>query len=398
MQTLALDVGSHSVRGGLAGQDQPRTVETSAVGVSGGDIVFPCKFGTRRTKTHVVDMYEAIFDTKKKTTTNPYLDVVLDTILFPTNGNVSRHSTPVVFSYPGDRKFDRKFSTKKYVQAMVSSLFEYAEVPAVYARPDAVLAAFACGRTSAVVADFGATQTTMARISEGAVSEISSWKFGGTEFDALVMKRLAAENGGKFPNIHDDVEESYLRRSQLHVIQEMKQSFFRVSPLTLSPPPERMRAAKKQGNTIMYKLPDNTEIDVATVYEYMPELYFSPRVLEKFHVPDFPGVAQALAPHFQTTEAESLFGEPLSPERAPTQPLVLCGGVAQMTGFQARVQAEIPQHVPVLCPAMFGRPYASWTGASVLGSLAACAGNLAISSKEYLDQGLDRVVDLLISS
>lgn len=401
MQTLALDLGSHTLRTGLAGQDQPRNVESSAVGVFSGDFVYPCNFGSRRIKTHVVDVYhDAIFDVKRKTIDNAYLDFALDTALFPPNGNVNRHSTPVVFSFPlfGDRKLDKKVSTKKYVNSLVSSLFEYCEVPAVFARPDPVLAAFSCGRTSAIVADFGSMQSSVAQVSDGAVSQFSSWKFGGAEIDALVLKRLTAENGGRFPSFYElnEVDESFLRRSQLHVIQEMKQNIFRVAPSTLSPPPERMRAAKKHGNTVMYKLPDGTEIDVATVYEYIPELYFNQRLMEKFHVPDFPGVSQALTPYFPSGDVDGLFGE--SPERDRTQPLVLCGGIAQMTGFQARVQAELPRNVPLVCPAMFGRPYASWTGVSVLGSLAACAGNLAISSKEYLDQGIERVVDLLITS
>ena len=380
---IALDVGCHTARAGSCGVDQPSLVEASCVGNEGE---FPLKFTTRKDKIDV-------FTWEKSMTNEMRLGFIHSLVV---SQGATKSSTVVA-----------SFNDKTSLKFLTKALFEISDIQAFFALPTPTLAAFGCGLTSAVVADFGATHSTFSVIEDGVLSPSAartpedtrrrhsskdalesfsgSYAFGGNTLDNLIIKKLEHDEKIKFPAYfapHTHITDSYLQSSRFQVAQDLKHSIFRVAASPLAPPPERMRAAKikiASHSSINYRLPDNTEVDIAHVYEYLPELYFNPKILERFYQPSpqakFPGVVEAL---------KSL---------PSLESLVVTGGMSQLSGFQARLLQEVGISA-CLNPAMCQRPYASWTGASILGSISGLK-SLCITKAMYVEQGLDRIVQSL---
>ena len=377
MTPLVLDIGSSSIRAGFAGTDQPRIVAPSCVGAQDPDrMIFPLNFGQKLGLTEVLPLSDP-----------ESMACAVDGALYGAHGlQANRHIHPVLFSRsPNEKK-------------LIELLFEHSEVPSVFGVHVAALAAYATGRTSAMVADFGASTTSFSYVEDGGVKFHVPYAFGGDTLDGSIMRRLEIENPGmRIPPFYSsnhtatEVRTSFHNKSCLRTVQEVKNSICRVSPTPLPPAPERMRAAKKAavGLGINFKFPDGTEVDTASVCEYVPELFFNPKIGDLKFIPNarnFPGVSAALQENFNN---------------APLKKLVLVGGCTLMPGFCARFVSEassalgLPlQTLACLAPSQLHRPYATWTGGSVLGAMSAID-SLFVSSKEYYELGAERCVTRL---
>jgi actin-related protein 4 len=360
MSCVAIDIGSHTTRSGYCGADQPSFIESSLVGIdrsAGNSIEFPLKLNIRRDYVEV----------KESCTIDK--DLLSKVVDFCYTNKHANSENSVVFSY----------SDPEFLSKMVEILFEHSKAPRIFCRPSSTLALFACGHTSGTVLDFGATHSTATEIIQGSVLNQRSSSFGGNSLDELTVKKLENDEKIKFPAYFSNttsIHPTYLMQGKLHVAGDLKQSIFRVAASPLNPPPERIRAAKKQ-HLLMYQLPDNTEVDISGVVEYLPELYFNPKIISKFFQTEFPGV-------------KALVADMVSKEKA----LVLTGGVSMMSGFQARLQHEIGMEC--LNPGIAQRPYASWTGLSILGSINP-VNELMIERRAFIDEGLARTVEYLKS-
>ena len=77
---------------------------------------------------------------------------------------------------------------------------------------------------------------------------------------------------------------------------------------------------------------------------------------------------------------------------------VLVGGSVQFPGFINRYISDVGEATglsttdhAVLAPSQLQRPHASWTGGSILGSMAGI-NNLWITSFDYQENGIDRLI------
>lgn len=249
MVVLALDIGSSSVRAGVAGADLPSLVEPACAGLEHGNLSFPLKFNERR--KDCVPRNALSFSGGAWQIDKDSLEIVTDSALF--NGNKHRHTSPIVFSLPVG-------ASEEISRSFLEILFEYCEAPAVFAMRSASLSAFAFGRTSALVADLGAAAFAISRVEDGQVTDYRLGGFAGDWLDSAILKRSETEIPSYYPR--GSVEPLFWQRSVQLVIQDLKHSVCRVALTPLQPPPERMRAAKKAVGGLSYRLPDNTEIDI----------------------------------------------------------------------------------------------------------------------------------------
>ena len=268
---VVLEIGSSSLRAGLGGTDQPRVVrnwENKFPGPKSSPLIRNSAGGWE------VDC--------------EWLSVEIENSLFTgsaTGGlGVDRYEQGVLFSISGGNKLvndkmivedwtdesanrSKKRSARPSPRAAASSanhpvkcmleiLLESCQVPAICGAAPASLAAFATGRTTALVADFGASETSVSFVENGQVRVCQSYGFGGNWADDFLLKRLETDNFGvPIPEIGSEV----------------KNSMCRVSPTPLAAPPDRMRSAKKAAlqTTTPFRLADGTEIDVCKLNLYL---------------------------------------------------------------------------------------------------------------------------------
>lgn len=253
MVVLALDVGSSSVRAGLAGSDLPSLVEPACAGSEHGNLIFPLKFNERR--KDCIPRNALSFNGSAWQIDKESLEIVTDSALYQ-GSNKHRHTAPIVFSLPVG-------ASEEISRSFLEVLFEYCEAPAVFGMHSASLSAFAFGRTSALVADLGAAAFSISRVEDGKVTDYRLGGFAGDWLDAAISKRADSEIPSYYPR--GSVEPLFWQRSVQLVVQDLKHSVCRVALTPLQPPPERMRAAKKAVGALSYRLPDNTEIDICKI-------------------------------------------------------------------------------------------------------------------------------------
>ena len=97
MVVLALDVGSSSVRAGLAGSDLPSLVEPACAGSEHGNLIFPLKFNERR--KDCIPRNALSFNGSAWQIDKESLEIVTDSALYQ-GSNKHRHTAPIVFSLP----------------------------------------------------------------------------------------------------------------------------------------------------------------------------------------------------------------------------------------------------------------------------------------------------------
>ena len=115
----------------------------------------------------------------------------------------------------------------------------------------------------------------------------------------------------------------------------------------------------------------------------MPELFFNPRLSEKFQVPgSYPGAAQAV---------KGLLDQIGHPVRT-----VLAGGCLQIPGFLPRFVSEVGSGLACLAPCSLQRPYASWLGGRILASMGGIS-SLWMSKEQYAEEGIDRCMQRMVA-
>jgi len=296
------------------------------------------------------------------------LEIVADSATYP--GNRNRHHSSVLFSLPVGAGQD--ISSK-----LLEILFEYSEAPAVFGMKSPALSAFAFGRTSAVVADFGAACFSVSRVQQGIVSNFNLGGFAGDWLDSVILKRAESEISAYYPRAgNGNVEKQFWDRSVQLVVQDLKHSVCRVALLPLGPPPERVRAVRKSVGALSYRLPDNTEIDISGICEYVPEILFNPKILAKQGISagNFPGIGAAVKEISRSGET-----------------VVLTGGTSQLPGFASRFETE----TETITNFQVQRPHSSFTGLSILGSMESALSHLMVTSARYLEEGALRCASRL---
>jgi actin-related protein len=94
---------------------------------------------------------------------------------------------------------ERSYNTPAIRQQVLECVFEEMNVPATFLAKDAVLACYACGRTTGTVVDMGYSGTTVTPVYEGYVEQkgIRRSPAGLKEVDTLILEQLEKLHTGK---------------------------------------------------------------------------------------------------------------------------------------------------------------------------------------------------------
>ncbi|KAL6051768.1 Actin-related protein 4 [Balamuthia mandrillaris] len=310
---------------------------------------------------------------------------------------------------------EASFNTRSLREKATELMFERYQVPALFTSKNAVLATFASGRSSALVLDSGAGVTSAVAVHEGyalgkgivkntlagdrltrAFLDLYKRKEISIKPHYMLRKKEAKQGVMQvteldFPNI----TRSYHDYMVMNVVQDIKESVARVSA---DPFIEEENANIA---TVPYELPDGNVINVSTERFSVPELLFS-------------SASSSSIPN-ATIDEEAEEEEPLHPQHIPLHQMILrciqnadvdarrelysgivvTGGNTLLPGFLDRLQKELAESATqrfklVAANNAAERKFGVWIGGSILASLGTFQ-QMWMSKSEYEEHGASLV-------
>uniref|UniRef100_A0A7S0R612 Actin-related protein 4 n=1 Tax=Chlamydomonas leiostraca TaxID=1034604 RepID=A0A7S0R612_9CHLO len=416
VNALVVDVGTSLCRAGYAGDDVPKAVFPSSVGVlpaeaNGMEVdgagpskrklyVGQSDVNYRRDNMEVVspfsptddsfqdwDMVEAIWDHAFRERLR----------VDPTEYAVLAAEANVVPRAARER--------------VCEIMFEKLRVPALYLAKNAVLSAFATARQTGLVVDAGYRGTTVAAVHDGYVLQKSVCKLpvGGQLLNTLMQKALEGRGFSFKPRYQIKRVERLPGEFSVETLQlpNTTPSFhnFQVEALVADVREALAKvndvpydeAAHAQLPTVQYELPDGQEILVGADRLKVPEVYFQPGLLSSF--PNLPAESiprradGSQLSRLQDVVVESINKCDVDVRKDLYQGVILTGGVSGTTGLRDRLERELAERGPnaarikVTMPANpIERRFSVWIGGSILSSLGSFQ-QMWMSKKEYEEHG-----------
>eukprot|EP00923_Selenidium_pygospionis_P000311 GHVN01000630.1.p1 GENE.GHVN01000630.1~~GHVN01000630.1.p1 ORF type:complete len:456 (+),score=39.77 GHVN01000630.1:4940-6307(+) len=428
---LVFDIGSASARVGYAGDDTPKQVWDSIVGLptsvaskaSVRNYVFPLNLYR---KTDNMDVSPAFFHTGGDMgfDCNAYERIVEQCCSRKCGLGVDLVGKPVLLSEPS-----RHYKALR--SKMVQLMFETFGVEAVYVVKSAVLSTFAVGKSAACIVDIGALGTSITPVQDGYTLQrsMSEYKVGGNLIDSelglllgerglfvtpkfAVHKNVGIDLGANkdAPTLFSPVDcssvtTSYMEYAKRLVIRDMKYAVCRVcedsKAAELAAKALDRRDAHERSeydHSGPYELPDGTSVQFSEELGARgAEILFTPSCslvgaqTEK-PLEGFSGIPQAIHACIASSDVD-LRKELLSS-------IVLTGGTTLMPGLAERVQKELQEgegmfgntlKFKIVSPsAKFERQFSAWIGGSILASLGTFQ-QMWMSRYEYKEHGAELV-------
>nr|CAH8853766.1 unnamed protein product [Trichobilharzia regenti] len=404
---LVFDFGSYSLRGGFAGEDNPKVffyhklilvkVDIPAtLGIIGNEeglppkrivghnILVPRKGAELQSflKDGLIDDWDA------------FEDVMSYMLHYLTPEEASHH--PILFSEPS-------WNTKSKREKIAEILFEKFKVPAFYIAKNAALTCFANGRHTGLVLDCGAIHTSAVPVYDGLVltQEVVRSPLAGDfvvqQAQRLLLDELKMEIvpyyrvASKEP-VNEREPAKWKERPNLPPVSSSYENYmlkclmqdFVASVLQVS----EDRYDQSQADTfpmVGYEFPNGFNFELGHERFQLPEALFDPSILLES------GGSSMLSMSHIVASSISLCDIDIRPSLYSN--VIVVGGNSLITGFTDRLQRDLNIKTPpsmrlkVNFPSTAAeRRYSSWIGGSILGSLGTFQ-QMWISSQEYSELG-----------
>jgi actin, other eukaryote len=342
--SVVIDMGTGMVKGGIAGEDAPKSD-------------FPCILGRPSHKLGTEDKeiyigYEAQEKWEILSLTRPVMqgnvqdwdDVIkVWNHLYYSELKVDPSEQPV-------HLLEAAQPTKGSRERMMEIMFEDFAVPAFYVSMQAVMSLFASGRTVGLVVDSGEGVTAVVPVYEAYSlgHAIIDNKLAGKDVTDYMGKLLKEVGGAPGPESMPGQIAKLIKEKHAYVASEFG---------------EELKVFENgEGRTTEYTLPDGRTIHLGKQLFRAPEILFKPALIDR----DVPSVHVACNNSVMKCDPElrrELFGN-----------VLLSGGTTMLGGFVERLTREL---VNVVLPSIKTkvtapdeRKYSSWIGGSILSTLA----------------------------
>ncbi|CAG9314384.1 ARP4_1 [Blepharisma stoltei] len=399
---IVLDIGCHLTRAGYAGEDTPKVVIPSYIGMIENpdpnqmDVEGIAPFaGEKIMKYRDFMKLEQVFaeggDKSEKLE-----EICREAIENELKLNPREH--PFLLSEPSIH--DRESRV-----ALTEMMFEKFQIPAFYIVKSAVLSSFASGRSTSLVLDSGAYTTWAVPVHDGYVLQKSIVKFniGGETITDVLLNHLVSlgvnirphytfnktvkcfVEGGEVQGnpeftLEDiprpNVDPSYQDFSIREIVRDIKETTFKVSDNTFS------ETSFANVPSSSYELPDGTQVQLGNERYRIPELLFSSGIEG---VIGFSGVHQMVYDSITRCDMDirrELYGN-----------VVVTGGNSLFGGFTDRLHKKLTElttqnmKVKLIAPqSTIERRFSSWIGGSILASLGSFQ-QMWMSKQEYDEHG-----------
>jgi actin-like protein 6A len=312
------------------------------------------------------------------------------------------------------------YTRTTYFLRLCETVFETFGAPAFFLSKDAVLACYACGRTSGLVVDAGAGGTTITPVLDGWVESkaINRSAIGGRYLDALGLSALHGKGVSPTPafmfrktvshervvniipnSLVKSVHASYKAMTTLDIGRDYKESVSRIV--------EDLEAIKF-GNmpSIPYELPDGTMIEVGEERFQVPELLFDSTAFAIDEVslsylnaigfgPSTHKAYPASADPIPNLICDSVFKCETESHTPLLGNLIVTGGSSTFENMPDRMRSEVEKivhqsapglRVRGISPGRSERAISAWLGGSILASLGSFH-EMWMTKQEYEEHG-----------
>lgn len=250
---------------------------------------------------------------------------------------------------------------------MIETFFEKFHVPAVFVAEQAILALYGTGRTTGVVLDSGHGVTHCVPVYDGfsLPHAVTRMDVAGSEVTEH-LNRILKKSG---VNFHTSAE--------MQTVQDIKERACKVRTTTkkhagisVDEPPDA---------PYTYTLPDGKKIQITrSTREGAPEVLFDPSLIGL----EYTGIQHCVA--------DAIAKSDLDLRRKLYSSIVLSGGSTMFKGFGDRLVSELTQitesQVKIFAPV--DRTLSTWIGGSIMSCLHTFK-NMWKTRKQYQDQGLN---------
>jgi len=414
VSAVVIDLGTHSVKAGYAGQDTPQHVFPSAVGecAKGGDADMTAEGENASARHFEVDNMGIRRDGME--VTSPYgengmledweaVEAIWEHALKKRLA-LQTDEHPVLLSEP--------VHNSDAVRAkMVELMFEKHAPPALFLAKSPVLSSFAVGKASSLVIDMGGKHTTVSAIHDGFALQKSVVRspLGGEALTDVVLKYLEKKKVDVRPRYaftkkqkgdgdfdvkavnHPKTTASYALFKRREIIEDLKATVCTLDDHTFNSDEHKNVAG------VTYELPDGNTIEVGVERFQIPELFFQPEILRELNV-DIPELGELKSlKSIQELVLECINNADVDVRKDLWGSLVLCGGSSMFANMRERLEAALFDHAPqnvktkvVASMNSVERRFATWIGGSILASLGSFQ-QLWMSKQEYEEHGANLI-------
>lgn len=399
---LVVDIGSHSIRAGFAGEEFPKVYFNNVA----GRVPDPEHPGKKKSifQSEFLNVpregveIETCMD-KGLISNWELFEEIMDHVLAK-RICVDSEYHPVLFT-------EQAWNQSEKREKLMEIMFEKFGIPAFYLAKNPVLSCYANGRASGIVLDAGATHTTATAVMEGYAikNAMITSPIGGNYVSQSAMQLLKSEAHPKFhlsyeiatkdelkagqtvPTFHlkknlPNVTQSWRSYQESRLVQDWIRNVLQVSNDEYRPEEAQMRPHEE------YEFPCGTRQDYGVDRLRIPEPLFNPRMID--NKSSMLGAAHLISTSLHMCDNEL--------RAALTSSVIITGGNSNLAGFVDRVSWELTQKTPPqlkfkLVNAQNGamqnleRRFGSWIGGSILASLPTFS-QMWISKKDYSDSGI----------
>eukprot|EP00850_Spirogloea_muscicola_P005314 SM000024S07776 [mRNA] locus=s24:471134:476148:+ [translate_table: standard] len=418
VSAIVLDLGSHAIKAGYAGEDSPKAVFPSVVGVvaqSEADhngVSHPAangKEGSQQKGARKLyagasalgyrrDQCEAIPAMKDGQVADWELVEALWNHALRDRLLINPQEHPMLLAEPS-------FVAASLRERCVELMFETQAVPALFLAKNAVLTSFASARSTALVVDSGGSGTTIAAVHDGYVLQKSIGRtvIGGDVLTECMLKLMEGKGvtirprysfkrkevqPGEFEVVNlefSKTAESYRVYMQRAVAADMKETVCRVPDSAFE------ESAYTNIPTTPYELPDGQMIEVGSDRFRVAEALFNPAIvktvpkMEDFSIEGLQGLPQMVIESINKCDADV--------RRDLFSSVLLSGGSTVMQQMKERLEKELLDEAPpaarvkVLASGnSIERRFSVWIGGSILASMGSFQ-QMWFSKSEYEEHG-----------
>jgi len=423
-----VDVGSYHTKAGYAGEDSPKAVFPSHVGVLystsangqdntigaglkgvGDEADVEMSDSSSTAHKHSADKSNNVHyyvGTNALHYRRPFMEIenpmedglvknwdLLEQLwdhMFTTQLQLSPSEHPILMAEPS-------FNTKPLREKSTEILFEKYKIPALFVSKNAVLTSFSSGKATSLVLDSGGGVTSCVPVNDGYVLKkaiVSSTLAGDrlTKEMQLALEKKGVSIKPSFMITRKEIRPSefqvklkdcpnttasYMNYMVENVVRDIKENVCRVAEKPIDDSYANLA-------TMPYELPDGNTIEVGPDRFAIPDLLFNPEPLNN-DTHTFTGVHNML--HESVTKCDADI------RRELFNSIIVTGGTTLLTGFFDRLSLElsVPALVPyklkiLASPSSAERKFSVWIGGSILASLGSFH-QMWISKAEYDEQG-----------
>jgi len=358
---VIIDNGSGSIKAGLSGEDTPKVVQPTLIGVPrmpgimvGMDQKDYYVGKEAVEKANFLNMSEPIqegyiqdWDDMLKIWNQIFQDL-----------NVSPKENPIFIA-------DTPLTPRSDREKMAEILFEEIETPYLCMYNQAVLSLFSFGRTTGLVLDSGEGRTHAVPVYEGFALPYGVLKvnISGKDITQFLERKLK-EKGFHYSN-------SNLRRTVLEIKDGYCNVAYDFDTLLKN-------SAENRNQKEHYKMPDGSSLEIGDERFVCPEALFQPGLIGK----DSTGVADTVFKAISNCDsniAKDLYSS-----------IVLSGGTCMVKGLRDRLQKDVkalaPSTMQIEVFAPPERAYSAWLGGSILTMLSSFK-HMFIRKTDYHESG-----------